>query len=149
MTKPRRLRLVCLMEEMNVESRARAWRGSTYHSNLGKQNRCSYQSPLCWYSSHSTLICPSLRGNPCGTHYTVEGSGFDRLQISTGSRRQRLSGSADLSKSAHTHFVLGTYTLLRVVIGKATNVRFLWTFSFSKLRLYLLQQDPELRSWFT
>lgn len=47
---------------------------------------CSHLSPfapLCY------ILMDSV-GNPCGTDYIVEGSGFDRLQISTTARQQRL-----------------------------------------------------------
>lgn len=40
-------------------------------------------APLCY------ILMDSV-GNPCGTDYIVEGSGFDRLQISTTARQQRL-----------------------------------------------------------
>lgn len=47
---------------------------------------CSHLSPftpLCY------ILMDSV-GNPCGTDYIVEGSEFDRLQISTTARQQRL-----------------------------------------------------------
>lgn len=40
-------------------------------------------APLCYVLMDSV-------GNPCGTDYTVEGSRFDRLQISTTARLQQL-----------------------------------------------------------
>lgn len=51
-------------------------------------SRCHLSLSLC-----STPLCYVLMdsvGNPCGTDYIVEGSGFDRLQISTVARQQRL-----------------------------------------------------------
>lgn len=80
----------------------------TFHSNGPKHDRSFYQSrmskPKGRKGTHWTGLFPSLSppfaplryiflmdsvGNPCGTDYIVEGSGFDRLQISTTARRRR------------------------------------------------------------
>lgn len=61
-------------------------------------------APLC-------CVLMDSAGNPCGTDYTVEGSRFDRPQISTKARLCSNSKSRDLSKSTRTHFVLGLKVL--------------------------------------
>lgn len=97
-----KLRCVHLRDRLGSRAEHRLGRTSqiTFHSNRLKHDRCLYQSRmlrapifLCSHFSSFAPLCYILMDsvrNPCGTDYIVEGSGFDRLQISTTARQQQL-----------------------------------------------------------